>query len=121
MKYPLVIWALKNIKSFRPNSIPIKLLKILDPRISFDVAILIDKSFEIGIFPDMQWITKVTPVVKKGLKILIVDQSPYSLYVTNWLKNQCMNALYNFLNLWSTILYAIWFSKWSFNWLYAFN
>ena len=44
-----VIKSLKNGKSSGPNSIPIKLLKILDPHISLTLSILINESFETGI------------------------------------------------------------------------
>ena len=65
----LVIQALKNGKSSGANSIPIKLLKILEPHISVDVAILINQSFETYIFPDKLKIAKVIPVFKKGLTL----------------------------------------------------
>ena len=47
-----VIQSLKNGKSCGPNSIPIKLLKILDSLFSVYLSTLINESFETGIFPD---------------------------------------------------------------------
>ena len=76
---PLVIQAIKNGKSSGPNSIPIKLLKILEPHISVDVAILINESFETGIFPDKLNIAKVIPVFKKGLTSKNSNCRPISL------------------------------------------
>ena len=62
-----VIQALKNGKSGGPNSIPIKLLKILESHISVHLSCLINESFARGIFPDKLKIAKVIPVFKKGL------------------------------------------------------
>ena len=74
-----VIKSLKNGKSSGPNSIPIKLLKILDPHISADLSILINESFETGIFPDKLKIAKVVPVFKKGLTTKKSNYRPISL------------------------------------------
>ena len=62
-----VIKSLKNSKSSGLNSIPIKLLKILDPHIVIDLSILIKESFETGFFHYKLKIAKVIQVFKKGL------------------------------------------------------
>ena len=74
-----VIKSLKNGKSSGPNSIPIKLLKILDPLISIALSVLINESFETGIFPDNLKIAKVIPVFKKGLTTKKSNYRPISL------------------------------------------
>ena len=97
----LVIQALKNGKSSGPNSIPIKLLKILEPHISVDVAILINESFETGIFPDKLKIAKVIPVFKKGLTSKNSNYRPISLLsIFSKLFEKLMHKrLYRFLEI----------------------
>ncbi len=74
-----VIQSLKNGKSCGPNSIPIKLMKILDSHVSVHLATLINESFETGIFPDKLKIAKVIPVFKKGLTTKKSNYRPISL------------------------------------------
>ncbi len=62
-----IIQSLKNGKSSGLNSIPVKLLKILNYPISSDLSVLINESFTIGIFPDKLKTAKVIPIIKKGL------------------------------------------------------
>ena len=66
-------------KSSGPNSIPIKLLKVLDLPISNDLSILINESFETGIFPEKLKIAKVIPIFKKGLASRKSNYHPISL------------------------------------------
>ena len=61
-----IIKSLVNGKSTGPNSIQIKLLKILDPCISPHLSLIINKSFEEGTFPDNLRIAMVIPIFKKG-------------------------------------------------------
>ena len=63
-----VIHSLKNGKSSGLNSIPVKLLKVLNYPISSDLSALINKSFTTGIFPENLKIAKVIPIFKKGLE-----------------------------------------------------
>ena len=53
------IQSLENGKSSGPNSIPVKLLKLLDLSISKDLPFLINESFLTGTFPDKLKIAKV--------------------------------------------------------------
>ena len=62
-----------------PNSIPLKLLKILQGPISSDLAFLINESFVSGIFPDTLKIAKVVPIFKKGLALMTSSYRPISL------------------------------------------
>ena len=74
-----VIQSLKMGKSSGPNSIPVKLLKILNYPISSDLSALINESFSTGIFPDKLKIAKVIPIFKKGLKTKTCNYRPISL------------------------------------------
>ena len=74
-----VIQSLKNGKSSGPNSIPIKLLKVLEPHISLTLSSLINESFETSTFPDTLKIAKVIPVFKKGLSTKTSNYRPISL------------------------------------------
>ena len=47
-----IIDLFKTGKSIGPNSIPLKLLKILSPHISLPLSLMINESFQSGIFPD---------------------------------------------------------------------
>ena len=74
-----VIQSLKNGKSSGPNSIPVKLLKILNHPISSVLSVLINESFSTGIFPDKLKMAKVIPIFKKGLKTKTCNYRPISL------------------------------------------
>ena len=74
-----ILKSLKNGKSSGPNSIPIKLMKILDPHTSIDLSILINESFETGIFPNKLKIAKVVPVFRKSLTTKRSNYRPISL------------------------------------------
>ena len=75
----MLIRSLKPGKSSGPNSIPLKLLKILQVPISSDLAFLINESFVSGIFPDKSKIAKVVPIVKRGLASITSNYRPISL------------------------------------------
>ena len=57
--------VLDTKKSTGPNSVPIVILKILKPFFSFWLSKLVILCFEIGIFPDILKIAKITPLHKK--------------------------------------------------------
>ena len=88
-------------KSSGPNSIPIKLLKVLDLQISNNLSILINESFEIGIFPEKLKIAKVIPIFKKGLASRKSNFRPISLLsVFSKLFEKLMHKrLYRFLEI----------------------
>ncbi len=56
---------LDSSKSVGPNSIPIKLLKIIGSSISPYLASLVNESFQVGIFPSKLKIAKVLLLSKK--------------------------------------------------------
>ena len=59
-----LIDALDAKKATGPNSIPVFILKILKPFSSFWLSQLINLSFEVGRFPDILKIAKVTRLHK---------------------------------------------------------
>ena len=74
-----LIDALDIKKSSGPNSIPVFILKLLKPFFSFWLSSLINLSFEVGIFPDIFKIAKVTPLHKKECKLNFLNYRPISL------------------------------------------
>ena len=75
-------------KSVGPNSIPIRLLKVLNSGISNQLAMIINESFSSGIFPDKLKIAKVTPIFKKGLRSeRTIDPYLFYLSLVKYLKN----------------------------------
>ena len=74
-----LIKVLNPSKSVGPNSIPIKLLKIIGPSVSPILALLVNQSFQNGIFPDKLKIAKVITLFKKGNPELPSNYRPISL------------------------------------------
>ena len=74
-----LIQSLKLGKSSGPNSIPVKLLKILHALISRDLAFLINESFATGTFPENLKVAKVVPIFKKGLATMTSNYRQISL------------------------------------------
>ena len=73
------ILKLDSSKSIGPNSIPIKLLKILRPKVSHSLATMVNRSFSTGIFPSKLKIAKVVPIFKKGDPQVLSNYRPISL------------------------------------------
>ena len=61
------ISSLNQYKSDGPNSIPNKILKLLNKDISDQLAILFNQSFSSGIFPSILKTSKIIPILKKVL------------------------------------------------------
>ena len=74
-----VIDSLNLKKSVGPMSIPTYILKLYKQFFSHYLAILINMSFETGIFPDVLKIAKVTPIHKKESKLDYLNYRPISL------------------------------------------
>ena len=74
-----IIDVLKTGKSLGPNSIPIKLLKILSPHISSPLSQIINESFLSGVFPEKMQHAKVIPLFKKGCLVTVSNYRPISL------------------------------------------
>ena len=73
-----IIKSLEN-KSTGPNSIPLKLLKIIPDLIIKPLCRLINKSFSNGIFPDLLKIVKVIPIHKGNSNQNMNNYRPISL------------------------------------------
>ncbi len=101
---------LKTGKSVGPNSIPIKLLKILSPHISSPLYQIINESFSSGIFPEKLQHAKVIPLFKKGCPMTVSNYRPISLLsVFSKISEKLMyKRLYNFLEI-HKILYNLQF------------
>ena len=66
-------------KSVGPMSIPTYIIKTYKQFFSHYLSILINISFETGIFPDILKIAKVTPIHKKDNKLNYLNYRPISL------------------------------------------
>ena len=105
-----IIILLKTGKSIGPNSIPLKLLKILSPHISSPLSLIINESFQSGIFPVKMQQAKVTPLFKKGCPLTASNYRPISLLsiFSKITEKLIYKRLYNFLEI-HKILYNLQF------------
>ena len=94
-----IISSLNQDKSDGPNSIPIKILKLLNKDISDQLAILFNQSFPSGIFPSSLKTSKIIPIYKKGCKLECSNYRPISLLsnIDKILEILMYDRLYNFL------------------------
>ena len=75
-----IIRTFSASKSNGPNSIPVKILKLLCDQISVPISRLINRSFETGTFPSLLKTSKVVPVFKnKGSPLEVSNYRPISL------------------------------------------
>ena len=74
-----IITGLDNSKSSGPYSVPVKLLKVLNPQISELLAQIFNESLSVGIFPDKLKYAKVIPIHKKGSPTDPSNYRPISL------------------------------------------
>ena len=83
-----IINMLKVGKYIGPNSIPIKILKIVCPLISSLLSQLINDSVQCGIFPDKMKLAKVIPLFNKVvlLQHLIIDSYPFCQFSAKLLR-----------------------------------
>ena len=74
-----VIGSFSKSKASGPNSIPVKILKLINQNISAPISTLINSSFASGIFPSVLKISKVVPVFKnKGSHLEVSNYRPIS-------------------------------------------
>ncbi|XP_065662546.1 uncharacterized protein LOC136085185 [Hydra vulgaris] len=66
-------------KSTGPNSIPSKIMTLASQELSFPLSIIINQSFQSGIFPDLFKIAEVVPIFKSGCKQDPCNYRPISL------------------------------------------
>ena len=102
-----LINILNPSKSVGPNSIPIKLLKIIGVRVSPLLTLLVNQSFQSGIFPDKLKIAKVISLFKKGNPELPSNYRPISLLsiFSKTFEKPMYRRLYKFLEI-HNILYS---------------
>ena len=105
-----VISLLTPGKSLGPNSIPMRILKILSPLIFTPLSHIINESFQSGIFPEKMKLAKVIPLFKKGCSLTVSNYRPISLLsVFSKITEKIMyQRLYNFLTKYE-ILYNLQF------------
>ena len=86
-----IISSLDSHKSSGPNSIPVKILKLLKNDISQQLSDIFNMSFLTGQFPSVLKIAKVIPIHKKNLKLImpIIEQYPFHLILKRLLKHSC--------------------------------
>ena len=92
------------------NSIPIKLLKILESPISVHLSRLIIEAFVTGVFPGKLKVAKVILVFKKGLNAKMSNYRPISLLCifSKIFEKIIYHHLYNFFNKYG-LLYSMQF------------
>ena len=105
-----IISLLKTGKSLGPNSIPMKILKILCPLISASLSQIINESFQSGIFPEKMKLAKVIPLFKKGCPLTASNYRPISLLsvFSKITEKVIYKRLYKFLQI-HEILYTLQF------------
>ena len=74
-----MIYSLDSHKSSSPNSIPVKLLKLLKSDISQELRDVFNMSFLTGQFSSVLKIAKVIPIHKKQSKVDYANYRPISL------------------------------------------
>ena len=96
-----IINILNPSKSVGPNSIPIKLLKIIGSSVSPLLALLVNQSFQSGIFADKLKIAKVVSLFKKGNLELPSNYRPISLLpiFSKLFEKLMYKRLYRFLEI----------------------
>ena len=94
-----IIFSLNQNKSDGPNSIPIKVLKLLNKDMSDQLAVLFNQSFSHGIFPSILKTSKVIPIYKIDSKLECSNYRATSLLsnIDKILERLMYNRLYNFL------------------------
>ena len=94
-----IISSLNQDKGDGPNSIPIKILKLLNKDISDQLSVLFNQSFSSGIFPSNFKTGKIIPIYTKVSKLECSSYGPISLLsnIEKTLERLMYNRLYNFL------------------------
>ena len=94
-----IISTLNPLKAIGPNSIPTKILKLLNKDISNQLTVLFNLSFSSGVFPNILKISKIIPIHKKDSKLTCSNYRPISLLsnIDKILERLMYNILYKFL------------------------
>ena len=95
----------KTGKSIGLNSIPVKLLKILSPLISFPLSRFVNESFQSGVFPVKMQQAKVMPFFQKGCPVTTSNYRPTSLrsFFGRIIEKLVYKRLLNFLEVHHTL------------------
>ena len=93
-----IIFSLNQNKSDGANSIPIKILKLLNKDISDQLSILFNQSLSSGIFPSILKTSKIIPIYKKGSKLECSNYRPISLLsnIDKFWKDLCITDFITF-------------------------
>ena len=75
----LIIHSLNSDKSSGPNSIPVKILKLLKNDISQQLSYIFNMSFSTGQFPSVLKIAKAIPIYKKQSIVDYTNYRPLSI------------------------------------------
>ncbi|XP_065650438.1 uncharacterized protein LOC136078586 [Hydra vulgaris] len=96
----LIKTTLRTGKTFGPNSLPTFLLKLIPDIISKPLSIIINNSFQNGLFPDAFKVAKVIPIFKKGFTMDMSNYRPISLLsnLRKLFEKAIHKRLYAFLN-----------------------
>ena len=100
-----IISNLDSKKSTGPNSIPIAILNDNKNILSLPISLLVNQSFNEGIFPNLCKIAKVIPIHKKGHKTVSSNYQPISLLsIFSKIFEKCMyTRIYSFLEKYQII------------------
>ena len=106
----LIISSLDSHKSSGPNSIPVKILKLLKNDISQQLSDIFNMSFSTGQFPSVLKIAKVIPIHKKQSRVDYTNYRPISLLsnIEKIIEKLMYKRLSNFLDI-NNLLYSLQF------------
>ena len=105
-----IISSLDSHKSCGPNSIPMKILKLLKNDISQQLSDVFNLSFLTGQFPSVLKIAKVIPIHKKQSKVDYANYRPISLLsnIKKIIEKLMYKRLSNFLDI-NNLIYSLQF------------
>ena len=106
----LIISSLDSHKSSGPNSIPVKILKLLKNDISQQLSDIFNMSFSTGQFPSVLKIAKVIPIHKKQSRVDYTNYRPISLLsnIEKIIEKLMYKKLSNFLDI-NNLIYSLQF------------
>ena len=106
----LIISSLDSHKSSGPNSIPVKILKLLKNDISQQLSDIFNMSFSTGQFPSVLKIGKVIPIHKKQSRVDYTNYRPISLLsnIEKIIEKLMYKRLSNFLDI-NNLIYLLQF------------
>ena len=104
----LIISSLDSHKSSGPNSIPVKILKLLKNDISQQLSDIFNMSFSTGQFPSVLKIAKVIPIHKKQSRVDYTNYRPISLLsnIEKIIEKLMYKRLSNFLDI-NNLIYSL--------------